>query len=188
MKKSKSVLKPEVKASEISQPTETKENIMSTTETTPEVKTIEAKKIEKTYRGFNLGTLKLEEFPVKFEFSPATETADALNRLSAGLSVKELLEVLNSALESRAASDAKKKAIPSGFASRKVVMDFIKSYRISPTFSGIVTTEKGKSPDWKNQYNLQTEAILGQILNVSFIMDNLKAIAAISTDDDDSDE
>jgi hypothetical protein len=151
------------------------------------VKTVEVKKIEKKVKFYDLTDLMMKSQDIKLDFTPAGNFQEALQRISAGAKSEELTEMLNSILESKAISEAKKNQIPGGFASKKVVMEFIKSYRVVPQFAALVTLEKGDA-GWKPQYDKQTDAILGQIKNIPFLMDSLKAIAATSTDEDGSEE
>lgn len=140
-----------------------------------EVVAAAAETIKKSFKFFNLSNLKLEAKDIEVTFTPATEIPVAVERL--GNDSKLVLSILNDALREKTVQDAKKNAAPEGVASKKTVLDFIKSFRMSPTFATIVTTEKGDA-GWKDQYNKQTDAILSQILQVPFMMDQLKAIAA----------
>jgi hypothetical protein len=95
---------------------------------------------------------------------------------------------LNNALRNQTVAEEKKKRLPANSASKKTVLDFIKSYRAVPQFANLIVGEKGKDKNWKPSYDAQTDAILGQIKNVPFIMENLKALAAAAPDSDDDNE
>lgn len=157
---------------------------MSTSETVNKVVEAVKELITKSFNFINLDTLKNEKMEIKdIEFVPATETKDAFARL--GNDDKTLLSLMNSELRNRTISEAKKAKLPTNAVPKKIALDFIKNFRVSPTFSGLVTLEKGQE-GWKEQYNAQTDAIFTQIRQVPFMMDELKKIAAASTDDDDS--
>lgn len=163
---------------------------MSTNETapaTPATPKVETEKLSKTFKLYNLDTMKMVPVELKdIEFTPAADSKEAFARI--GNDEKVLLEALNALLKSKTISDAKKSKMPTNSASKKTVLDFIKNFRVSPTFSSMVTLEKGQ-PGWKPQYDKQTDAILSQISQVPFMMDNLRAIAAAAPDtDDETDE
>lgn len=157
---------------------------MSKQEIPTETKAPEAKEIKTTLRGYDLSNLKPISKEITVSFMASADPQDAVSRL--GNDPVVLLKILNDALEAKTISDAKSSAVPSGFASKKTVLDFIKNYRQVPTFASMVKLEKGDA-GWKDQYNVQTDAILSQILSVPFMMDALKAIAAAAPADD-SDE
>src|SRR5436190_927172 len=91
-------------------------------------------------------------------------------------------------LRDAAIASQKKIAVGENGAPKKIVLDYIKNYRDIPPFSSIVTTEKGKSPDWKKQYDVQTVRILEEIKNVPFIVNAIKAAAALSTASDEDED
>lgn len=174
--------------------TETKnsqEKTMSTNEKTETKST--AREFTTKVKGYDLTDLSVTEKEIKGSFTPATNYQDALTRVTAGKKEEEVTALLNNILESEAVSNAKREQLPNGFATRKLVMEAIKSYRMMPQFSSLVTLEKGDE-GWKKQYDAQTALILEQIKNVPFIMDGIRAQAAeeikkpSSGSDDSSDE
>jgi hypothetical protein len=158
-----------------------KENKMSTVQPT---ENSNVEKIEKTYKGFDLETLKSISVKKEVEFTPATSYQDAVQRL--GSDQKILLKALNDALRAQTLTAARKEALGSNGGSRKAVLDFIKPYRMSPKFAAMVTKERG-TDGWKDEYAKQTDSILQEVSQVPFIMENLKAVAAAAVDDDDTD-
>lgn len=162
------------------------ESTMSKSETETKMpETSNVKNIKATLRGFDLSNLKPVQKEIEVSFTPAATPQDAIARL--GNDPVKILAVLNDALESKTVAEAKTSALPSGFASKKTVLDFVKNLRMVPTFASLVKKEKGQA-GWKEEYNAQTDAILSQIVNVQFMMDNLRAIAAVAPADDSEDE
>ena len=161
---------------------------MSKTETVPAVP--QAEEIEKKVKFFDLATFELKEATFKASFTPPAtfdEAVSALNSLM-GSDPEKMKAALTPILRDAAIASQKKIAVGENGAPKKIVLDYIKNYRDIPPFSSIVTTEKGKSPDWKKQYDVQTVRILEEIKNVPFIVNAIKAAAALSTASDEDED
>src|SRR5207244_6259906 len=146
-----------------------------------------AEMIEKTAKFFDLSTFELKEAPFKVSFTPPAtfdEAVSALNSLM-GSDPEKMKAALTPILRDAAIASQKKIAVGENGAPKKIVLDYIKNYRDIPPFSAIVTTEKGKSPDWKKQYDVQTMRILEKIKNVPIIVNAIHAAAALSTASDE---
>jgi len=161
---------------------------MSKTETVPAVP--QAEEIEKKVKFFDLATFELKEATFKASFTPPAtfdEAVSALNSLMRS-DPEKMKAALTPILRDAAVASQKKIAVGENGAPKKIVLDYIKNYRDIPPFSSIVTTEKGKSKDWKGQYDLQTVRILEEIKNVPFIVNAIKAAAALSTASDEDED
>src|SRR6267142_6691566 len=146
--------------------------------------------IEKTAKFFDLSTFELKEAPFKVSFTPPAtfdEAVSALNSLM-GSDPEKMKAALLPILRDAAVASQKKIAVGENGAPKKIVLDYIKNYRDIPPFSSIVTTEKGKSKEWKGQYDLQTIRILEEIKNVPFIVNAIKSAAALSTASDEDED
>jgi len=166
-----------------------KEKTMSKTENAPNVSVV-PEVIEKTAKYFDLSTFELKEAPFKVSFTPPAtfdEAVSALNSLM-GSDPEKMKAALTPILRDAAIASQKKIAVGENGAPKKIVLDYIKNYRDIPPFSSIVTTEKGKSKEWKGQYDLQTVRILEEIKNVPFIVNAIKAAAALSTASDEDED
>jgi len=166
-----------------------KEKKMSKTENAPNV-SVAPEVIEKTAKYFDLSTFELKEAPFKVSFTPPAtfdEAVSALNSLM-GADPEKMKAALTPILRDAAIASQKKIAVGENGAPKKIVLDYIKNYRDIPPFSSIVTTEKGKSKEWKGQYDLQTVRILEEIKNVPFIVNAIKAAAALSTASDEDED
>lgn len=174
----KSEIKEEMEKSVMS----TQENEMKNEETSK----VEVQEYKLSAKYFDLDTFekKTKEIPVKF--TPAVNYSEAVQRLTNGSNDadKVLTIALNKELQRIVEQDARK-AIASEGVPYKVVMDFIKSFRMGKPFSDYVTVEKGKSKDWKPQYDLQTEKILEEVKKHEFLMNQIRANAANFSGDDD---
>lgn len=146
-------------------------------------------KVKKSVKFFDLSTGKEGKKEYEFIFNPSENYADAMTRVQAiANSEKLILAALNSVLESSAASEAKKTAIPENGVSKKAVLEFLKPFRNIPPYSADVTKEKGQD-GWKEQYNKQTDHILADAIKNEFMLNAMKAAASVSsTDDSDEDE
>jgi hypothetical protein len=163
---------------------------MSKTETSTTPAAPQVEEIEKKVKFFDLSTFELKETPVKVSFTPPAtfdEAVSALNSLM-GSDPEKMKAALTPILRDAAIASQKKIAVGENGAPKKIVLDYIKNYRDIPPFSSIVTTEKGKSPDWKKQYDVQTVRILEEIKNVPFIVNAIKAAAALSTASDEDED
>ena len=150
----------------------------------------QAEEIEKKVKFFDLATFELKEATFKASFTPPAtfdEAVSALNSLM-GSDPEKMKAALTPILRDAAIASQKKIAVGENGAPKKIVLDYIKNYRDIPPFSSIVTTEKGKSPDWKKQYDVQTVRILEEIKNVPFIVNAIKAAAALSTASDEDED
>lgn len=130
-----------------------------------------ATKITKNYTVFNLDTMAVESLPISKDFTPATSTAEAIERLGSDEAV--ILDALNAALTDKILSDARKEAFGGNKVPKSAVLKHVNVYRNSPQFSKLVTEERGK-PNWKEQYSAQTAAILKAVKDVPFIMDAIR--------------
>src|SRR5207237_3132478 len=163
---------------------------MSKTETSNAPQAPQAEEIEKKVKFFDLATFELKEATFKASFTPPAtfdEAVSALNSLM-GNDPEKMKAALTPILRDAAIASQKKIAVGENGAPKKIVLDYIKNYRDIPPFSSIVTTEKGKSPDWKKQYDVQTVRILEEIKNVPFIVNAIKAAAALSTASDEDED
>ena len=163
---------------------------MSKTETSTNPTVPQAEEIEKKVKFFDLATFELKEAAFKASFTPPAsfdEAVSALNSLM-GSDPEKMKAALTPILRDAAIASQKKIAVGENGAPKKIVLDYIKNYRDIPPFSSIVTTEKGKSPDWKKQYDVQTVRILEEIKNVPFIVNAIKAAAALSTASDEDED
>jgi len=152
--------------------------------------TVQPEEIEKKVKFFDLATFELKEATFKASFTPPAtfdEAVSALNSLM-GNDPEKMKAALTPILRDAAIASQKKIAVGENGAPKKIVLDYIKNYRDIPPFSSIVTTEKGKSPDWKKQYDVQTVRILEEIKNVPFIVNAIKAAAALSTASDEDED
>ena len=168
-----------------------KEKKMSKEQNAPTVPAVpQAEEIEKKVKFFDLATFELKEATFKASFTPPAtfdEAVSALNSLM-GSDPEKMKAALTPILRDAAIASQKKIAVGENGAPKKIVLDYIKNYRDIPPFSAIVTTEKGKSPDWKKQYDVQTVRILEEIKNVPFIVNAIKAAAALSTASDEDED
>ncbi len=143
--------------------------------------------IKKTFKFFNLETMKDEKSEeISITFTPPESLEAAMARIDETAA----LEAVTDYLRSRTVLDAKRANVPAGSCPKKVVLDFVKGYRVSPIFASMITIEK-KGPARSAQYRAQTEAILSQVSQVPFMMENLRAIAAaapVTVDGDGDDE
>ena len=152
--------------------------------------TVQPEEIEKKVKFFDLATFELKEATFKASFTPPAtfdEAVSALNSLM-GNDPEKMKAALTPILRDAAIASQKKIAVGENGAPKKIVLDYIKNYRDIPPFSSTVTTEKGKSPDWKKQYDVQTVRILEEIKNVPFIVNAIKAAAALSTASDEDED
>src|SRR5207237_9301822 len=152
--------------------------------------TVQPEEIEKKVKFFDLATFELKEATFKASFTPPAtfdEAVSALNSLM-GNDPEKMKAALTPILRDAAIASQKKIAVGENGAPKKIVLDYIKNYRDIPPFSSIVTTEKGKSKEWKGQYDLQTVRILEEIKNVPFIVNAIKAAAALSTASDEDED
>jgi len=152
--------------------------------------TVQPEEIEKKVKFFDLATFELKEATFKASFTPPAtfdEAVSALNSLM-GNDPEKMKAALTPILRDAAIASQKNIAVGENGAPKKIVLDYIKNYRDIPPFSSIVTTEKGKSPDWKKQYDVQTVRILEEIKNVPFIVNAIKAAAALSTASDEDED
>jgi hypothetical protein len=141
--------------------------------------------ITKTYKYFDLAELTDKSEEVTIEFNPATSVQEAMGRI--GNEQEKVLAALNSYLREQAL-DAAAQTVKEKGPSKKVFLDFCKSFRLIAPFKGIVKTEKG-DPGWKDQYRAQTKAIGEFIKSNETLLNGLRAEAMVASDDSDgSDE
>jgi hypothetical protein len=147
---------------------------MSQTET---VNTVE---ITKTYKYFDLAELADKSEEVKIQFNPAASVADAMSRV--GNEEAEVLKALNSYLREKAL-DAAAQTVKEKGPSKKVFLDFCKSFRLIHPFKPMVSVEKGEN-GWKEQYKAQTKSIGEFIKSNETLLNGLRQLAATATSDD----
>jgi hypothetical protein len=160
---------------------------MSKEQTEKKAPEVKAEEIEKTYKYYDLQTFELKETTGKFNFTPPATFDDALQALNALFSGNDaaLKEAITPILRNAAIANNRREIIGANGASKKIVLDQIKTFRDAPEFSVIVTAERGK-PGWKEQYAKQTSTILEQVKNVPFIVNAIKGKAAADTGAEDT--
>ena len=137
--------------------------------------------IKKTYEYFD-ENLQLQKKEVEVKFTPAVTYADAVSRLSNDSA--KLLEGANLVLRREALKNARTDAGVSGGINREVLMEFIKPYREIPEFASMISaSDKRKAT--AEEWNKQTQAILDQIKNVTFIMKGIRERSAAANEADE---
>jgi hypothetical protein len=140
--------------------------------------------ITKTYKYFDLTELVDKTEEVTIAFNPATSVQEAMGRI--GNEQEKVLAALNAYLREQAL-DAAAQTVKEKGPSKKVFLDFCKSFRLIAPFKGIVATEKGDA-GWKDQYKAQTKSIGEFIKGNETLLNGLRQLAATATSDEGGDE